>query len=856
MSVGSITSSSPNTVNSSTVSNGAAQPSAPTTTSGGLSAPAIRSFNVSISSNAAVINSILSLTPSGIAALSTSAVAAITTDVIAALSNRQVAAFTSSQIGALTTDQVAALTSSQMTALTSSQVPSLTTDDVTKLSPSQFAALSTASIASLTSAQIIAVPTADIAAMTTRQVKALTTAQMSELTTAEIHALTPTQIGAVTTAQAQALTTDQVAALTTAQTVALASADLAAMTTDQIKSVSTADIAAMTTRQAAAITSTLSLSGSLKIQKDAARRFVEKKIKKAGEALANAQGYRHKRLRIGYVSSDFCLHPVSLLTVEVFEKHDRERFEIFGFCHSPDDGSELRKRVIAAFDHFHSIKAMSDEEAARLIRAFEIDILIDLQGLTSGVRPDIFTFRPAPVQVTWLGFPGSSGHPQIDYVLCDKSVFPSGSEHGYTERPLRLPYCFQPSDNMRIVGKTPTRAECHLPDHAFVYCCFNNNYKFTPEMFTSWMRILARTPGSVLWLLADNAWSKTNLTREAERHGIDASRLIFASRVAPPDYLARYQLADLFLDTFPFNAGTTANDALWMGLPVLTRVGESFASRMAASLLMALGQPDFITSSNADYEDRAVAWASAREDLASRRQALRAARTTSRLYDMTLFVRDLEAALVSAIEEKIALAPPVQQTFLQINAGGQITGETLPLFRSTEWSNASPAWIDELQPIGQGDHALSSGNGKSIQAIFLNHYLPCCYTHEVPALLNHCLTSLSDTGFLIITCPDFITIAHEILAHGLTHPSYSSAAGPIAPIDMIFGHRPTLAEGHTAMAHHSGYTQSSLVALLSEAGFKSVRALARPEQFELVAVATKAETNDATFSDLLTRIFH
>ena len=602
--------------------------------------------------------------------------------------------------------------------------------------------------------------------------------------------------------------------------------------------------------------STLSLSGSLKIQKDAARRFVEKKIKKAGEALANAQGYRHKRLRIGYVSSDFCLHPVSLLTVEVFEKHDRERFEIFGFCHSPDDGSELRKRVIAAFDHFHSIKAMSDEEAARLIRAFEIDILIDLQGLTSGVRPDIFTFRPAPVQVTWLGFPGSSGHPQIDYVLCDESVFPSGSEHGYTERPLRLPYCFQPSDNMRIVGKTPTRAECHLPDHAFVYCCFNNNYKFTPEMFTSWMRILARTPGSVLWLLADNAWSKTNLIREAERHGIDASRLIFASRVAPPDYLARYQLADLFLDTFPFNAGTTANDALWMGLPVLTRVGESFASRMAASLLMALGQPDFITSSNADYEDRAVAWASAREDLASRRQALRAARTTSRLYDMTLFVRDLEAALVSAIEEKIALAPPVQQTFLQINAGGQITGETLPLFRSTEWSNASPAWIDDLQPIGQGDHALSSGNGKSIQAIFLNHYLPCCYTHEVPALLNHCLTSLSDTGFLIITCPDFITIAHEILAYGLTHPSYSSAAGPIAPIDMIFGHRPTLAEGHTAMAHHSGYTQSSLVALLSEAGFKSVRALARPEQFELVAVATKAETNDATFSDLLTRIFH
>jgi len=602
--------------------------------------------------------------------------------------------------------------------------------------------------------------------------------------------------------------------------------------------------------------STLSLSGSLTVQKDAALRFVEKKIKKAGEALASAQGYRHKRLRIGYVSSDFCLHPVSLLTVEVFEKHDRERFEIFGFCHSPDDGSELRKRVIAAFDHFHTIKAMTDEEAARLIRAFEIDILIDLQGLTSGVRPDIFTFRPAPVQVTWLGFPGSSGHPQIDYVLCDESVFPSGSEHGYTEQPLRLPYCFQPSDNMRIVGKTPTRAECHLPDDAFVFCCFNNNYKFTTEMFTSWMRILARTPGSVLWLLADNAWSKSNLIREAERHGIDADRLIFASRVAPPDYLARYQLADLFLDTFPFNAGTTANDALWMGLPVLTLVGESFASRMAASLLTALGQPDFITSSNGDYEDRAVAWASASEELARRRQALLTARTTSRLYDMTRFVRDLEAALVSACNEKMALAPPVQHSFLQINAGGQSTGETLPLFRSADWVPVPPESIDHLLSRGPIDKTLNRDHADAIHAIFLNHYLPCCYAHELPTLLTRCFASLSEDGFLLVTCPDLTTIAHEILAHGLTRPSYTSAAGPIAPLDMIFGHRPTLAEGKTAMAHHTGFTQNSLVTLLSDAGFKSVRALARPEQFELIALATKAETDDATFSDLLTRIFH
>jgi predicted O-linked N-acetylglucosamine transferase (SPINDLY family) len=595
--------------------------------------------------------------------------------------------------------------------------------------------------------------------------------------------------------------------------------------------------------------STLSLSDSFEVQLNAARRFVDKKVRKATEFLAAQEGYNHERLRIGYVSSDFCLHPVSLLTVEVFEKHDREKFEVFGFCHSPEDGSEIRKRVMSAFDHFHVIKNMSDEAAARLIRSLEIDILIDLQGLTSGVRPDIFTYRPARVQVTWLGFPGTTGQPEIDYVLSDASVIPLGSEHGYTEKPLRLPFCFQPSDNMRVIGQTPTRAECGLPEDAFVFCCFNNNYKFTPEIFTSWMRILARTPGSVLWLLADNQWSKANLLLEAERHGIDTHRLIFAGRVAPPDYLARYQMADLFLDTFPFNAGTTANDALWMGLPVLTLAGESFASRMAASLLDALGQPDFITHSIAHYEDLAVEWAQNRDELSTRRQALLAARTVSRLYDMALFVTDLEGALTSTISNPAAdpvVKRPVQKkTFLQFNPGGSAASETLPLFKTAAWRMTEGGDIPHI-----GNY-----RGKTVNAIFLNQYLPCCFAHDVQKTLQRCLATLDDDGFLIATCPDLVTIAQHILSHGLTKPSYISEAGPITPLDMIFGHGQTIHDGQTALAHHTGFTQESLVAHLGEAGFKSVRALTRPEQFEVIAVATKRQTDDHAFTELLRQIF-
>jgi predicted O-linked N-acetylglucosamine transferase (SPINDLY family) len=361
-------------------------------------------------------------------------------------------------------------------------------------------------------------------------------------------------------------------------------------------------------------------------------------------ALAPGSGYRHAKLRIGFLSSDFCLHAVSLLTVELLELLDRERFELYGFCWSREDGSALRARVIKAFDRFVRIAGQDDATAAQLIREHEIDIVVDLQGITSGARPDILSWRPAPVQITYLGFPGPTGHPGIDYVIADHYLIPDAEKPFYTETPLYLPV-FQCSDRQRPVAALPSRQDCGLPEDAFVFCCFNNNYKFTPEMFGAWMRILVQTPGSVLWLLADNPWSKREVLARAAEHGVDPARLLFAPRVAPEQYLARYTAADLFLDAYPFNGGTTANDALWMGLPVLTRSGRTFASRMAGSLLTALDLPELITDTLAGYESRAVQIARDPALHAALRARLVAGRETSALFDMPRFVRDFGDAL-------------------------------------------------------------------------------------------------------------------------------------------------------------------------------------------------------------------
>ncbi len=388
------------------------------------------------------------------------------------------------------------------------------------------------------------------------------------------------------------------------------------------------------------------------LQLMAAQRFVHHRVPKPPETpLHEGRPPRTGRIRVGYLSGDLCMHAVGLLTAELFELHDRSRFEVFGFSWSREDGTPLRARLLAAMDHYIPLGGLDDAAAARCIAEHGIDILVDLQGLTNGARPAILGMRPAPIQASYLGFPGTSGLPGVDWLIADRFVMPPELLPYCTEKPLYVPHCYQVSDRKREVGATPARADYGLPEDAFVFCSFNNNFKFTDVVFRSWMRILQQVEHSVLWLLADNDWARENLLAEADAHGVARERLIFAPRVAPPDYLARFQLADLFLDTFPYNGGTTASDALWMGLPLLTCSGRTYISRMAGSLLTAVGLPDLVTFNLQDYERLAVQLGRNPQRVVSYKRYLAEQGRQSRLFDIPGLVRDLEAEF-----ERLALA--------------------------------------------------------------------------------------------------------------------------------------------------------------------------------------------------------
>ncbi|WP_036255592.1 tetratricopeptide repeat protein [Methylocapsa acidiphila] len=353
-----------------------------------------------------------------------------------------------------------------------------------------------------------------------------------------------------------------------------------------------------------------------------------------------------RKLRIGYLSADFCRHATALLAVELFEHCDSSRFEITAYSHGPDDRSEMSARLRAAFDHFVDLRALSDDEAAARIRADKIDILIEMKGYTKGARTGISARRPAPVQASFLGFPGTMGADFIDYVIADPFVLPLDQQEAFSEKIVHLPHCYQPNDARRLIADlTPTRGECGLPEDGFVFCSFNNSYKITPEFFDIWMRLLTNVPGGVLWLLDTNDLAKRNLVREAAARGVDPDRLVFAPKLASPEHLARHRLADLFLDTLPYNAHTTASDALWAGLPVLTCVGHTFAGRVAGSLLHAVGLPELATASPAAYESLALRLAREPDLLQGVRHRLIGNRLNSPLFDAAAYTRDFEAAL-------------------------------------------------------------------------------------------------------------------------------------------------------------------------------------------------------------------
>jgi predicted O-linked N-acetylglucosamine transferase (SPINDLY family) len=364
-------------------------------------------------------------------------------------------------------------------------------------------------------------------------------------------------------------------------------------------------------------------------------------------------------LRVGYVSSDFRTHPTASLLAEVWERHDRTRLAIYAYSIGPRESSSLRARVEAAFDRFVDCSNASIEQTASRIADDGIEVLIDLNGYTTHARSEIFALRPAPVQISWLGYLGTLGADWYDYVLTDRFACPPELQSCFTERFLYLPDCYCPSDTRRPIAPiAPARAACRLPEQAFVFCCFNNAYKILPAVFDVWMRLLERVPGSVLWLALANPTAAANLGGQARARGIDPARLIFAPRVALPEHLARHTHADLFLDTAPYNAGATANDALFMGVPLLTCAGETMASRVAGSQISALGVPELVTTDLSDYEALALALSQEPQHLREIRESIRANRETHPLFDMVRFTRALDDLLCAAWENRSLPAPP------------------------------------------------------------------------------------------------------------------------------------------------------------------------------------------------------
>jgi protein O-GlcNAc transferase len=366
--------------------------------------------------------------------------------------------------------------------------------------------------------------------------------------------------------------------------------------------------------------------------------------------LWHGEVYSHERIRIAYLSADFHEHATAYLMAGLFEHHDESRFEITAISFGPDDNSRVRQRIKGACEHFLDVRNIGDQELAELLRRREIDIAVDLKGFTANNRLDVLSRRPAPIQVNYLGYPGTMGAPCFDYILADSTVIPEDQLAFYSEKVAWLPDSYQVNDDKRLIAEhIPSRLDCGLPKDGFVYCCFNNPFKLNPNMFDIWMRLLEATEGSVLWLFEGTSSScadvcRENLHREAEKRGIPRDRLIFAAKTNLADHLARHRLADLFLDTLPYNAHTTASDALWAGLPVVTCLGSTFAGRVSASLLNAVGLSELIANSVKDYETLALKFAREPALLAATKTQLARNRELCPLFDTRRFSRHIESA--------------------------------------------------------------------------------------------------------------------------------------------------------------------------------------------------------------------
>ena len=408
-----------------------------------------------------------------------------------------------------------------------------------------------------------------------------------------------------------------------------------------------------------------SVSDSCELQLRCARQFAAR-CRPNMAPQWQGEPYRHDRIRIAYVSEDFRAHPTSYLMMDLWEQHDRQQFETIAISLRPAENSEVGRRVKSAFDRFVDASMLQDAAIAQLMRELEVDIAVDLMGYTGGVLHEIFARRPAPIQVNYLGYPGTLGGHDADYLIADEFLIPEPERVHYSEQIVYLPGTYQPNDRRRNTSAVPSRADCGLPRNAFVWCCFNNAYKFNPPLFDIWCRLLAAVHDSVLWVIPGAKETEKNLLLEAAARHIDPARLVFASNVSNTDHVARIALADLCLDTAPVNGATTTSDALWAGVPVVTYAGRSFVSRMAGSLLRAAGLTELITTSWQEYEGVALALAEDPDRLAALRTRLRNSRSTSPLFDTDRTRRHLESAYLSMWQRAQQGQPPcsfsVQET--------------------------------------------------------------------------------------------------------------------------------------------------------------------------------------------------
>lgn len=380
------------------------------------------------------------------------------------------------------------------------------------------------------------------------------------------------------------------------------------------------------------------------LQLQCAKIYSKDRVPSRPEPLWRGEDYRHDRIRVAYMSSDFRQHPMSYLIVGMLEKHDRSRFEIIGISLSQDDGSDIRKRVVEACDRFEDVSTLGDEAVARRLRFLEVDILVDLNGYTEGCRPEILAYRPAPVHVGYLGYPATTGCELTDYIIADEVTLPFALQPFFTEKIVHLPDCYLANDSRRAIGDArPSRRDEGLPEDGFVFCCFSNGWKITAPVFEVWMRLLIAVPESILWLIDNNQVAAAHIRQVAASRGVAPARIVFARRVAPQAHLARHGLADLALDTLPYNGHTTACDALWMGVPLVTLRGRSFTGRVAASILTAIGMPDLITETAAEYEALALTLARDPALLQSMRNRVGQNRLVDPLFDTSRSCRHMEA---------------------------------------------------------------------------------------------------------------------------------------------------------------------------------------------------------------------